>query len=269
MPELPEVESIRRMLLEKVIGKVIIGSETGLPRIIKQGELNSLIGRCFTGIERYGKYLRFTTDTDLTLYSHFRMTGTFLWLGLKEKEPTHIRARILFSDGEMQYRDTRTLGGLWITEDGQRPWKQLGPDPFSQECSAETLKKLLSGRSIPIKVALLDQAVIAGIGNIYASEALFASGIHPAQKADSLSVEELNRIIESARIILQSSIDSGGTTFRDFRLSDGKEGAFKAFLKVYGKAGEKCDVCGYNIKRIVQAQRSTFFCPVCQPELIA
>ena len=266
MPELPEVESIKRMLNERIIGKPITEVEISLPKIVRHGDLHRMIGGSFIQVERRGKYLVFRTDSDLTMYSHLRMSGTFIWKDDIDEIPGHIRASISFGDEKLLYRDIRTFGGLWLYENNQVPWKSLGVDPFDEKFTPSFLKKLLHKHKRPIKAVLLDQAIIAGIGNIYASEILFAAGVHPNCRANELNMKEIVKICEKTISILKASIDSGGTTFRDFKLSDGRDGEFKGFLKVYGKAGESCSVCNSSIQRIVQSQRSTFLCPECQPE---
>ncbi|MFC2150702.1 DNA-formamidopyrimidine glycosylase [Calditrichota bacterium] len=264
MPELPEVESICRMLDARITGKVVQDVEVLLQRIIRAGKLDEIKGAKFTAVERRGKYIIFKLDRDLQMYSHLRMTGTFLWKLHKEEAPPHTRASIKFEDGILYFRDIRTFGGIWIYHNGELPWKELGKDPFDKGFTTNYLKECFNNRKSPIKVTLLDQSLIAGIGNIYASEILFRSKIDPHRASNEIEIKELSRIRKATISILSDAIDSGGTTFRDFQLSDGKEGAFRDFLKVYNKSGEPCTMCKTTIVKFTQAQRSTYYCPNCQ-----
>lgn len=264
MPELPEVEAIRCMLSERVEGRRIIKTEVLLERIIRQGSLSALEGQVIRKVERIGKFLCFRTNSELQIYCHMRMSGTLRWEAEVAEYEKHVRAVIRFEDGCLIYNDPRTLGGFWISGNDKPPWRKMGLDPFDLKLTAEYLLLRLKKRRTPIKTALLDQGIIAGIGNIYASESLFDARIDPRRPAQGLALPELGQVISSVRRILQASIKASGTTFRDFRLSDGQKGRFSVFLKVYGKAGETCKTCGTVIERTVQAQRSTFFCPKCQ-----
>jgi len=265
MPELPEVESIRRRLSRHILGKPILSVETELPRIVRQGELSQMVGLSITSIDRQGKYLVFKTNSLLILYAHLRMTGTFLYFdNAEDRVKDHICARWEFADGELLYRDVRTLGGLWVSVDGVPPWKALGLDPLDKKLTWKEFAGLLSHKKSPIKAVLLDQSVIAGVGNIYACEALFAAQINPRRPADEISEKSYRKLFKELKCILWSAIEASGTTFRDFRLSDGREGGFQNFLKVYGKAGATCPRCAQPIEKVVVAQRSAYFCPNCQ-----
>ena len=253
------------MIQNRIINKSVLGVEVSLPRIIRRGNLPDLTGRCFTEIYRQGKFICFNLDNNLKMYAHLRMTGTFLWDRDIAEKPSHIRAEIRFKDGCLLYRDIRTLGGIWLSNDGWVPWKKLGLDPLSDEFTTEALEKDLANRRISIKQALLDQSIVAGIGNIYASEVLFTAGVNPLHAANSLSTNDIANLREAVKTILIAAIDAGGTTFRDFKLSDGRDGEFQNFLKVYGKDEKPCEKCHTLIRRIVQGQRSTYYCPKCQP----
>lgn len=264
VPELPEVESICRMLTDRIIGRKVVSVDVSLPRIIRGGKLDSIINHRFRRIYRRGKYICFNLDDSLKMFAHLRMTGTFLWKDDLIETLSHIRAEIRLEDGCLLYRDVRTLGGLWISNDGTEPWKALGIDPLDEGFTSEALAERLSKRRMAVKQVLMNQSIIAGIGNIYASEVLFMAGIDPQRVAGSLTVSEIERLRDAITSVLSVAINSGGTTFRNFRLSDGKDGAFQEFLKVYGKEREACLKCGTKIRRIVQAQRSSYFCPKCQ-----
>ncbi|MCF7809698.1 DNA-formamidopyrimidine glycosylase [bacterium] len=264
MPELPEVENICRMLREKIVGHVINKTLVHLPRIIRSGDINSINGRKFTDIYRRGKYICFELENDLMMYSHLRMTGTFLWKNDLSEAPTHIRIEFELDNGVLLYRDIRTFGGIWIIKDGSPPWKELGIDPFDSEFTVKGLRTLLGNRKQPVKQAILDQHLIAGLGNIYASEVLFTAGIHPLISSNSLEKPEIKRLHNAIMTVLSTAIEAGGTTFRDFQLSNGKSGAFQEFLKVYARNGKPCRICGKPIEKIVLGQRSTYFCTKCQ-----
>ncbi len=264
MPELPEVESICRMLRDRICGRMVSDIEVMLPRIIRRGRLEDIIGSKINSVFRRGKFICFEMDNNLRMFAHLRMTGTFLWRNDLTSTPSHVRVEIKLDNGCLLYRDVRTLGGIWVVKDGYTPWKRLGIDPLDGGFTPEELQLRLHDRRIAIKQALLDQSLIAGIGNIYASEVLWNAGIHPTRSAATLNIEETTRLRNSIVEILSSSLASGGTTFRDFQLSDGRDGAFQDLLKVYAKEGLPCLKCRSAIRRIVQAQRSTYFCSVCQ-----
>jgi formamidopyrimidine-DNA glycosylase len=252
------------MLREKLIGHEVTGVTVHLPRIIRSGDTNTLIGVSFKQIYRRGKYICFDLDNGLMMYSHLRMTGTFLWKYDLAETPTHIRVEFELENGTLLFRDIRTFGGIWIMNDGALPWKKLGIDPFDKEFTATELQARLGKRKLPVKQAILDQTLIAGLGNIYASEVLFASGINPLRPSNSLKKSEIKRLYDAILKVLSAAINAGGTTFRDFQLSNGKSGAFQQFLNVYARQNKTCRICGNPVEKIILGQRSTYFCPECQ-----
>ena len=264
MPELPEVEAIRRSIVRRILQVPIKSVDVHLDRIIRAGDVTSLCGRRFTSIERRGKYLVMTLDDSRNLFVHFRMSGTLIWQKESEPLPAHARSVFNFDGGRWVYVALRTLGGFHLLGYGETPWKELGIDAIDKGLTVEYLEGRLNRIKSSIKVALLNQSILAGVGNIYASESLFRARIMPDRPANSLDHPELERLIRHLQELLSEAIESSGTTFRDFKLSDGREGEFKRFLNVYGREGEPCRRCGETIQRIVQAQRSTFFCPGCQ-----
>ncbi|NQU05478.1 MAG: bifunctional DNA-formamidopyrimidine glycosylase/DNA-(apurinic or apyrimidinic site) lyase [Calditrichaeota bacterium] len=264
MPELPEVENICRMLREKLVGHEVTDVTVHLPRVIRNGDINTLVGASFKNIYRCGKYICFDMDNGLMMYSHFRMTGTFLWKNDLAKTPTHIRVEFELENGTLLFRDIRTFGGIWIKSDGSLPWKKLGIDPFDQEFTVTELQARLGKRKQPIKQVILDQALIAGLGNIYASEVLFEACIHPLRHSNKLKKTEIKKLHDAIIKVLSAAINAGGTTFRDFQLSNGKSGAFQQFLQVYARKDKSCRICGKPIEKIVLGQRSTYFCSECQ-----
>lgn len=266
MPELPEVETISRLLQTTIVNQEVTDVEVLHPAIIRSGDLRNLTGWTITRVQRQGKYLVFNTDSKLCLFTHFGMSGLYLWQNDIDSEPTHVRAVIRFEKGNLLYNDVRRLKGIWVSENGKPPWHNLGMDALDENLTVSFLGESFSKTSRPIKNVLLDQSIIAGIGNIYASEILFHAGINPFRKTNTLSVQEVDVLRSSIKSVLLKAIEAGGTTLRDYKLSDGRDGEFQRLLKVYGKENESCPRCGSLIKRIVITQRATYLCgnPDCQ-----
>ncbi len=262
MPELPEVESVRRMLSPDIIGRTVTSVEVINPVIVRHGDLSSLVGIRIERIDRYGKYLKFMTNTNITLFIHFGMSGVLRWNHDSVHVLTHVRAVINFDNSALIYDDVRMLKGLFLYDNDMLPWKKLGIDALDPDFTPKLLTKLLINRRRAIKLALLDQAVIAGIGNIYASEILFASSINPFREAGSLNDTEIFNLHSAIISILNAAIEANGTTLRDYKLSNGKDGSFQGFLQVYGKNESSCPRCNSKMKimKIKQAQRSTYYC---------
>lgn len=224
---------------------------------------------------RRGKYLLASLQRDGQpagwLGVHLRMTGQLLWVAQSEAVPVHCRVRLLFDAGrELRFIDQRTFGRMWWVPPEQSPdsvitgLQGLGPEPFDQAFSTGYLQRQLKGRQRPIKNALLDQRLVAGIGNIYADEALFLSGIRPATLCQRLGRTRLARLHGAIRQVLTHSIEAGGTTFSDFRDVYGINGNYGGVAWVYDREGEPCRVCGTLIQRLKLAGRSAHFCPRCQ-----
>ncbi len=202
---------------------------------------------------------------------HLRMTGQLLWLNQDDPVQKHTRVRLFFPDNqELRFVDQRTFGQMWWVPPSEAPetimtgLKRLGPDPFSADFSVEYLVQKLKNRQRSIKTALLDQELVAGVGNIYADEALFLSGVRPEMLCAALSVEQIERIRSSLIQVLQASIEAGGTTFSNFLSVMGINGNYSGVAWVYGRTGEPCRVCGTSIGRVKLAGRSSHFCPQCQ-----
>ena len=202
---------------------------------------------------------------------HLRMTGQLLWVSQAEAVQTHCRVRLFFDQGrELRYVDQRTFGRLWWVppseplEGVMTGLQRLGPEPFAEEFSVAYLTAALKGRQRPIKNALLDQRLVAGIGNIYADEALFMSGIRPKVVCDRLGKQRIARLRDAILQVLTTSIESGGTTFSDFRDVHGTNGNYGGVAWVYDREGEPCRVCGSQIARLKLAGRSAHYCPQCQ-----
>ncbi|MFB8788822.1 MAG: DNA-formamidopyrimidine glycosylase [Potamolinea sp.] len=281
MPELPEVETVRQGLNKLTLGKEIQGGDVLLNRTIaypfSAAEfLAGVKNVSITNWHRYGKYLLAElTNSDKSqagwLGVHLRMTGQLLWLNQEDLLQKHTRVRLFFPNNyELRFVDTRTFGKIWWVPPSNPPesiitgLQKLGPDPFSAEFSVEYLVGKLHKRQRAIKTALLDQSLIAGVGNIYADEALFLSGIRPEILCAALNLEQIFRLRTAIIEVLQKSIEAGGTTFSDFISVMGINGNYGGSAWVYGRTGEPCRVCGTSIDKLKLAGRSSHFCPKCQ-----
>lgn len=271
MPELPEVEvtkrGIEQVLLKHKIVDVFIGSKN--LRQPLSPRLRELIGATVTKLERRGKYIvAFTTQGSLII--HLGMTGHFSIVPSTLPREVHDHFELMLDSGtSVRYHDTRRFGLVVYQPPEADPYQfpalsALGPEPLTTQFTGEVLYQALQKRNSSIKQAIMNAAVVVGVGNIYACESLFLSKINPERSCRSLSLEEVNTLVANIKDLLTASIASGGTTIRDFEGADGKLGYFVQNLKVYGHADEPCSVCGTPIKRIVQGSRSTFYCPNCQ-----
>ncbi len=273
MPELPEVEVVRLGLAPRLVGRRIIRIAAGEKSLRRQSPLPELLkwlqGRRLADLSRRGKYLVFALEGGVTLLVHLGMTGHLL-LGSESKplpELKHVHLVFHLDNGlELVYQDVRRFGQVLVFPPGATPapLQEVGREPFSPEVTANWLADQARGRSRPIKNFLLDSHLLAGIGNIYACEILFAARLHPATPAGSLALTDWRRVLKETRRILTEAIGQGGTTVSSYLNSQGEAGLFQVQLLVYGKEGEPCRRCGTPIKRLVQAGRSTFFCPKCQ-----
>ena len=277
MPELPEVETILRGLQKKLAGEVIEQVFSSPARVFQSPGFDPrkrLAGKVFAGISRRGKYLIFTIS-DIKMVIHLGMTGQLL---LKQEtlpvnpdcegQDPHIHFRIHCGSGKLLlYRDPRKFGKILFftgNEELLSYFKRLGTEPLSDEFTYDCFSRLLQGRKGKIKPFLMNQAFICGIGNIYADEALFSSGIHPECPVSSISADGRKRLYEAIPSVLRKGIESGGTTFRDYRNSEGDQGSFQEKLYVYGREGQPCLLCGHLVERIQVGGRSSHFCPSCQ-----
>lgn len=270
MPELPEVETIRRGLVPRLEGHILSGAVcrvAGLRRPLPFGLNELLVGQKLHAVERRAKYLLLRCDGG-TLILHLGMSG-YLRVVNRELPPgKHDHLDLLFSDGQaLRYNDARRFGLLlWTADDPQRHplLVGLGPEPFDAIFTGDLLHQRARGRTAPVKTFIMDQRMVVGVGNIYASEALFLAGIHPARAAGRISLERYRRLVEVIREVLGEAIAAGGTTIRDFSDSDGKPGYFAQSLRVYGRGGEPCPKCGLKIRQERIGGRSSFFCSHCQ-----
>jgi formamidopyrimidine-DNA glycosylase len=271
MPELPEVETVRRRLVPHLSGRTLVEVEILDHRLTDPEPPSAVAARLsgarIDGLGRRGKYLLIELADDAALVIHLRMTGNLLWLASPpEADPPFLRARALLDDGSyLGYTDIRRFGTWHVAEDGADAYLtgKLGPEPLG-DWSVADLARALSGRRAPVKAALLDQRVVAGVGNIYADEALWAARVHPASPAGRLSRVRVARVHDSVRAALQAGIDAQGASIRDFRTPDGGYGSAQERFAAYGRAGEPCERCGTTLRRIVIAQRGTVYCPHCQ-----
>lgn len=272
MPELPEVETVRRHLAERIEGDVIRDVEVRLPRIVRHPALNVFAERLreqgIHRVGRRGKYLLFQLDQVL-LVSHLRMEGRYAVANPSEPELPHTHVVFRLASGrELRYADVRQFGTMDAVLKGEplpKGLAELGPEPFDPALDGTALHERWRGRRAPIKSMLLDQRQIAGLGNIYVDEALFAAGIHPLTPAGAVGAEELGVLLREIRDVLARAIGEGGSSVRSFRDGYGRHGGFQIQLAVYGRAGQPCPRCGGAIQKIKVAGRGTHVCPACQP----
>ncbi|MGH8441582.1 MAG: bifunctional DNA-formamidopyrimidine glycosylase/DNA-(apurinic or apyrimidinic site) lyase [Nevskiaceae bacterium] len=269
MPELPEVETIRRGIAPHVVGRTIqrvVVRERRLRWPVPADFARRLEGRRIEGTDRRGKYLILDLGGD-RLILHLGMSGRLLLLarGHALRKHDHLDFEL---DGDLLLRlnDPRRFGAalLWPAGQPHALLEHLGPEPFSDGFHAQYLFDLSRGRSAPVKNFLMDGRVVAGVGNIYAVEALFRAAIRPMRQAGRVTRAEYRKLVKAVRKVLGDAIDAGGTTFRDFRNSDGNPGYFAQKLFVYDRAGEPCRRCKTPIRRVVIGQRSSYYCSACQ-----
>jgi formamidopyrimidine-DNA glycosylase len=269
MPELPEVETTRRGLLPHVVGRRIRDVVVREPRLrwpVPADLPRRLRGQRVTGIERRGKYLLFAVGEGHVLV-HLGMSGT---LGLvDERTPlkAHDHVDLALEDGRVvRLNDPRRFGAvLWAPlAERHALIASLGPEPFDERFGGDYLHRLARGRHTPVKALVMDSHVVTGVGNIYASEALFGAGIHPARAAGRISRARYDRLAGCVRTTLERAIAAGGTTLRDYRGAGGEPGAFQLACAVYGRAGEPCPSCGTPVATMRQSGRATYYCPRCQ-----
>ncbi len=269
MPELPEVETIKCDLAPKVSGLTITGLEIRWPRAVRgispEAMKAGVIGRRVQGLARRGKFLLFRLDNGKSLAVHLRMTGALLWTGdgCRSNGP-HIRTIIFLDKGCIEFRDPRKFGCLWLVDDEAGFLKDLGPEPLEKSFTAKDLGRILRKHAAPVKPVLLDQTVLAGMGNMYVDEALFEARIHPMRTARDLSDEEVERLLRSMRRVLRTGIECGGASISDYVRPDGAKGTSHEQFKVAHKRGGACPRCGGLLKYLRVRGRGTVFCPRCQ-----
>ena len=270
MPELPEVETTRRGIEPAVISRIIDRVVVREPRLRWRipGEITSLTpGQRVQQLRRRAKYLLFDLERG-SMILHLGMSGSLRVMAADAPPLPHDHVDIVLDSGMcLRFNDPRRFGSLlWTTED---PLKhpllvRLAPEPLSDEFDAAYLSRIAKGRRVAIKQLLMNSNLVVGVGNIYASEALFHAGIRPQRSAARVRQEEFAPLVRSIRKVLRAAIRQGGTTLRDYVSPDGTPGYFRQKLFVYERAAEPCRVCSTPIRRIVQGQRATYFCPRCQ-----
>jgi formamidopyrimidine-DNA glycosylase len=271
MPELPEVEVIRRGLAPLLVGRRFLAVQVGSKSLRQQSSPQELrhwlVGRRLESLRRRGKYLVFNLEGGATLLIHLGMTGRLLTGPIPSPPPPHVHLVFRMEGGlDLFFQDVRRFGQVLVFPPGvdPPPLAQVGAEPFSRKVTPAWLAEQARGRSRPIKNFLLDARILAGIGNIYACEILWAARLHPATPVGRLTLMDWDRVLAETRRVLKHAIRKGGTTVSDYLNSKGESGLFQLELLAYGRAGEPCR-CGHPIQRLVQAGRSSFFCPVCQP----
>lgn len=273
MPELPEVETVRRTLVMLAGGKTIDKVAVLWPKMIKKPEevdqfTDALKGQTIHGVERRGKFLKFMLD-DYVLVSHLRMEGRYGVYPHDEPYDKHTHVLFTFTDGsELRYRDVRKFGTMHLFKTGEEelemPLIHLGPEPFGEEFNEKRLKEQLKKTNRKVKTALLDQQIVVGLGNIYVDEALFRAGIHPERISNTLKPSEIKKLYREIVDTLSEAVEAGGSTVRSYVNTQGEIGMFQLQLFVYGRKGEPCKKCGTPLEKIVVGGRGTTFCPKCQ-----
>lgn len=268
MPELPEVETIRAQLAPRLEGRVLARVEILDPRLTRPCDLfevaEELEGERVVAVERRGKYLLLRFESGFALLVHLRMTGGFHW-----RPTTHERAVLELDDGRrVSYRDVRRFGTWLVLEHAEiEPYlaTKNGPEPLGPRFTGVWLGRQLARRRAPLKAVLLDQRVVAGLGNIYADEALWRARLNPLRLANGLSPGEVSRLTRAIRGALRTGIARQGSTLRDYSQPDGSSGSMQDEFRVYGRDGLPCMRCWTTIAKTRVAGRGTWFCPRCQP----
>lgn len=270
MPELPEVETTRRGIEPHILHRTVTRVTVREPRLrwpVTPGLEQILLGQTIQQVRRRAKYLLVETGQG-TLLIHLGMSGSLRILKQPLPPQKHDHIDIQLDTGDLlRYTDPRRFGAmLWLTEaPADHPLlRELGPEPLSEALTGDYLFQKSRGRNVPIKSFIMDSHVVVGVGNIYANEALFMSGIHPQRDAGRISRERYQVLAEQIKLVLARSIEQGGTTLRDFVGGDGKPGYFQQTLQVYGRGGEPCRTCGEILREIRLGQRSTVYCGHCQ-----
>lgn len=277
MPELPEVETVRRGLEPRLLGARLERVEVREPRLrerVDVGALQKLIGSNVRAVRRRAKYLIVDTSADNSLVIHLGMSGHLVWSAPTRALRRHDHVSLWWSTdlprarSELRYNDPRRFGLMLVIPkaaiDSHRLFARLGPDPFAAEFTAEYLHATTRGSKRPVKNMLMDARVVTGIGNIYASEVLWLARIHPATACRRIAAGRWRRLQAACLDVLNAALHQGGTTLNDFRDVEGSRGYFAVQLQAYDRADRECRRCGAAIRRFVQAGRSTYYCPRCQ-----
>lgn len=267
MPELPEVETTKTSLLpllnQKVLSVQVNNSSLRWPI---PNDVNQLVGQRLIGLTRRSKYILAQFE-NVTMLWHLGMSGSFRLSDSRDALRKHDHFIIQFDDIQLRYHDPRRFGCiLWLDDHAQsKLLDTLGPEPLSESFNADYLEQKFKNKSVAVKVAIMDNHIVVGVGNIYATESLFNLGIHPAQPASSLTRSQIEKFVIEIKRILKQAIDLGGSTLRDYTNAMGENGYFQQTLLAYGRAGEMCINCETTLENIKLGQRASVFCPECQP----
>ncbi|MEX0449064.1 bifunctional DNA-formamidopyrimidine glycosylase/DNA-(apurinic or apyrimidinic site) lyase [Spiribacter sp. 221] len=271
MPELPEVETTRRGLEPHCVGHRLLCLRVREPRLrwhVPVTDPPRVAGARIHSLDRRGKYLLFRLEAGTTILMHLGMSGHMRVVRPGQALKSHDHVDFELDSGELlRFNDPRRFGSLHITEDPpeQHPLlSRLGPEPLGGEFRGEYLHRIAAGRRVAIKNLVMDSHVVVGVGNIYATEALYRAGIHPTRPAGRIARQRYDHLVGCIRAVLEEAIEAGGTTLRDFSGADGVPGYFQQTLHAYGRGGQPCGCCGRRLKEIRLAQRSTVYCPRCQ-----
>ncbi|MGZ7881580.1 bifunctional DNA-formamidopyrimidine glycosylase/DNA-(apurinic or apyrimidinic site) lyase [Acinetobacter soli] len=268
MPELPEVETTKTSLLPLLHHRVqSVTVRDSRLRWAVPDDISRLVGQELRALKRRSKYILAEFETDQMLW-HLGMSGSFRLCTAQDELRKHDHLILTFDDGtELRYHDPRRFGCiLWLDDDHQKKLiDTLGPEPLSDAFNADYLYEKLRTKQVGIKIAIMDNHVVVGVGNIYATESLFNLGIHPAQPANTLSSEQIAGLVVEIKRILSHAIQLGGSTLRDYTNAMGENGYFQQTLLAYGRAGEMCVNCETTLENIKLGQRASVFCPQCQP----
>jgi len=269
VPELPEVETVRRTLAPAIGAKVAAVWDSGkglhMRRKPPRARLRKLVGARIADIRRHGKYLFVDFDNAETLLVHLGMTGRFLIVSEATPRAKHTHLVLWLGDGrELRFVDARRFGQLDVFANCKTPDLGLGPDPIVHGIDVSAFLATAKKRKTPLKAFVLDQTVLAGVGNIYASEALWRAKLRPTTRAHKLTTASASRLADAILEVLHHALEHNGTTLRDFVSAEGAAGENADYLWVYGRAGEPCPRCRNAIKRAVHQGRATYYCPTCQ-----
>jgi len=273
MPELPEVETIRRELGPKLVGRKITGCEILRPDIIGHPSApafkRGLVGKKIIGVGRRAKYLVIELDHGHKLIIHLRLSGALIFQSISDPPIKYARLVLRLNRRELVFEEPRVLGRAYLVRDGEKPavlkgFFNLSREPIAGSFDFAYLKQKIKHRRVAIKTLLLDQSICAGIGNIYSDEALFRAGIRPLRRACRLVDKEISRLAKALKEVLLDGIDNFGTTVSDYKRSDGRAGNFQKLLNVYAREDEPCKICGTRIAIRKVGNRSTRYCPKCQ-----
>jgi formamidopyrimidine-DNA glycosylase len=272
MPELPEVETVKRSLEKHIVGHRITSFVRFRDSLRYQLDSNLALkteNTTITNIRRIAKYLIIDLSNNHSVIFHLGMSGrlTFKANDYQFQKHDHV-ALILENNNKLVFNDTRRFGMIYVCPSNelksQKYLQNIGPEPFDKKFNVEYLFSCFKNKRIPIKSAIMDNKIVVGVGNIYASESLFIAAINPLKPAQDLTKTDINNLIKAIIMVLNKAINAGGTTLRDFLSGDNKPGYFKQELNVYGRKNEACNICNTIISKIVQSGRATYFCSGCQ-----